>query len=111
MDTHANMKHVDESEARDALDPDVGDGTPDTAPFLDTDDGDWQEPGPAWRKWMPTRKWWAATITGAGTVAVMLWTGDGINTDEEKILVIGLAIQRLVSYVTPNDDTIGGVPE
>jgi len=54
---------------------------------------------------MPTWKWWTATITAAGTVAVLGFTGDGINTDPEIITVIGLIVQRLVAYATPNEAT------
>lgn len=60
---------------------------------------------------LPTRKWWAATITAATGVTIAAFTGDGINTDEEKILVITFVLQRLLAYVTNNDSTPGGVPE
>jgi hypothetical protein len=54
--------------------------------------------------WLPTRKWWAATATAAGTVAVAAFTGNGIDTDQEKILVIGIVVQRVVAYFTPNKE-------
>jgi hypothetical protein len=53
--------------------------------------------------WWPTNKWLVATITAAGTVAAMVWVGDGINTDEEKLLVISLVVQRLAAYWAKND--------
>lgn len=50
----------------------------------------------------PTWKWCTATVTAAGTVAVLAFTGDGINTDPEIIAIIGLVVQRFVAYFTPN---------
>lgn len=52
--------------------------------------------------WWPTWKWWTATITGAGTIVTVALIGDGINTDDEKILVIGIVVARLVAWTTPN---------
>lgn len=54
-------------------------------------------------KWAPTNKWWAATVTAAGTVGLMFWTGNGVDTDEEKVVLVGLVIQRLVAYVARNE--------
>ena len=56
-------------------------------------------------RYMPTAKWWAATITAAGSVVTLAVTGDGINTDDEKALVIGIFIQRLVAWAVPNQGT------
>ena len=53
-------------------------------------------------RWWPTNKWWVATVTAAGTVWLMLWTGDGINTDDEKTIIVGLVVQRIASYITRN---------
>jgi hypothetical protein len=55
-------------------------------------------------KWFPTNKWWTASITTAGTIVLMQWTGDGINTDPEKTVLVGLIVQRLVAYWTKNSD-------
>lgn len=55
-------------------------------------------------KYMPTWKWWTATVTGAGTVIGVAVTGDGINTDDEKLLVVGFIVQRVVAWLTPNAD-------
>ena len=55
-----------------------------------------------WQKWLPTNKWWAATTVAAGTIVLTLWTGNGIDTDDEKTLVVGLVVQRIVAYWTPN---------
>lgn len=55
-----------------------------------------------WRYWLPTNKWWLASIAAAATLATMIWTGDGINTDDERIVLIGLLAQRVLSYVGRN---------
>lgn len=54
------------------------------------------------KKWLPTNKWWLATIAAAATLVGMLWTGDGINTDEERLVLVGLMTQRLLAYVGRN---------
>lgn len=57
--------------------------------------------------WWPTNKWWAATATGAGTVVLMFWTAGGVNTDDKKVLLVGLIVQRVVAYVARNEpDTV-----
>lgn len=61
-----------------------------------------------YKKWFPTNKWWVATITAAGTVVGMLWAGDGVNTDEEKLVLIGLVVQRLAAYATRNEKESNG---
>jgi hypothetical protein len=53
--------------------------------------------------WLPTNKWWVATITAAGTIAGMVWVGDGINTDQEKLVLLALVVQRLSAYWASND--------
>lgn len=55
-------------------------------------------------KYLPTYKWWTATITAAGIVADMALTGDGINSDTEWRVIIALAVQRAVAYMTKNDN-------
>lgn len=63
------------------------------------------------RGWMPTRKWWFSFVTGAGTVLTMALTGDGINTDAEITGVIGIGVALVGSYIIPNSDAPGGVPD
>ena len=58
----------------------------------------------------PTRKWWAATITAVGGILVTLATTGWDFTPELNGALITLATQRVVAYVTPNEDTPGGVP-
>jgi hypothetical protein len=52
---------------------------------------------------VPTNKWTVATIGTLATIAGMIWVGDGINTDEEKLVVISLVAQRLAAYWARND--------
>jgi hypothetical protein len=52
---------------------------------------------------VPTNKWTVATIGTLATIAGMIWVGDGINTDEEKLVVISLIAQRLAAYWARND--------
>ena len=54
-----------------------------------------------WENWVPTYKWLTATIVAGGTVVAMMLTGDGINTDTEQVMTVGLVVERLVAYFTP----------
>lgn len=56
------------------------------------------------RSWAPTWKWTVATITGVGTVALG-WADAGHWTGALTKIAIGLAVQRLVAYFTPNGDS------
>ena len=64
------------------------------------------------KSWLPTRKWLANETTAAGTLAVMLLTGDKTITDPETIAIIGFVVQAIVTYVLPNKSGSeqGGVP-
>lgn len=61
---------------------------------------------------LPTKKWWAATATGAVGLAVMLLTGDSEITDPEIVALGTFASQRFVAWLVPNDKTASqdGVP-
>jgi hypothetical protein len=63
------------------------------------------------KDWLPTNKWWTATIGTAATIAGMVWVGGGIHTTEQKLVLISLIAQRLVAYVARNDPDPGGVPD
>lgn len=54
---------------------------------------------------MPTNKWWAAFITGAVGLGVMLLTGDSEVTDPEKVAIGAFITERAVAWVTPNGVT------
>jgi hypothetical protein len=62
------------------------------------------------KSWLPTRKWFAAEVTAAGTLAVMLLTGDKTVTDPEVVAIVGFVVQALTTFFLPNADTPGGVP-
>ena len=50
---------------------------------------------------MPSRKWWAATVTGIGTEVIAV-----IDTSWNKatqIALVGLVVQRAVAYLVPNE--------
>lgn len=69
-------------------------------------------PGTPRKSWLPTRKWLAAEATAAGTLAVMLLTGDSEVTDPEVIAIVGFVVQAFTTYWLPNksDGSEGGVP-
>lgn len=58
----------------------------------------------------PTRKWWAALVTGLGAL-IILWINQGREvTDAVLIALVSLVVERIVAYMIPNKDTPGGVP-
>jgi hypothetical protein len=56
-----------------------------------------------WQKYAPTNKWYAATAATVGTIIIMFWTGGGLNTDDKRIVLVGLVVSRVVAYITRND--------
>jgi hypothetical protein len=58
----------------------------------------------------PTNKWIAARVTAIAGIAIMAVTTDGWD-DEETVAAITLVSEALVSYLVPNADTPGGVPD
>jgi hypothetical protein len=63
----------------------------------------------AQKSWLPTRKWWAATVVALGAIAT-LWVTKGAFDRDVAIAVIGAAVQAATTYIVPNQDTPGGVP-
>lgn len=57
----------------------------------------------------PTRKWIAAQVVALGAVATSA-IESGWDDTEWKLL-IGIAVQAAVTYLLPNDQTPGGVPD
>jgi hypothetical protein len=96
-------RHVSEEEARDALNPDVGGGTPVDAPIVEYED---QEPV---KTWMPTRKWWAA-FTGALASIAASWIVTGAFDDVERGMLGTALVSLAAGYWQNNDETPGGVP-
>lgn len=62
------------------------------------------EPDKKKTNWKPSRKWWTQFVASAGTLAGMVWTGDGVNTDDEKLAVIGILVALVGTYWVPNGD-------
>ena len=54
--------------------------------------------------WTPSRKWFAQLAASAGTVVTMAWTGDGINTDDEKKAIVGIVVALVLTYLIPNKE-------
>lgn len=61
------------------------------------------------RGYIPTRKWMAAQVVPLAAVATS-WVDSGWDDLETK-LMIGWAVQALLTYLLPNKDTPGGVPD
>jgi hypothetical protein len=61
------------------------------------------------KSWLPTRKWWAATVVALGAIAT-LWVTKGAFDRDVAIAVIGAFVQAATTYIVPNQDTPGGVP-
>jgi hypothetical protein len=57
----------------------------------------------------PTKKWWAALVTVAGSWVANLIT-EGAFTKAIAIALVGIVSQMTVAYLVPNDNTPGGVP-
>jgi hypothetical protein len=60
---------------------------------------------------MPTRKWWAAFVTGLGAWFVAFIEAGWEFTDTLAIVLVGFVVERAVAWLTPNDPTPGGVPD
>lgn len=63
---------------------------------------------PAQKSWVPTRKWFAAQAVALAAVATSA-VDSGWDATEWKLL-IGVAVQAVVTYLVANQDTPGGVP-
>ena len=61
------------------------------------------------KTWLPTRKWIAAQVVAAAAIATSA-VDSGWDGSETK-LAIAWAVQAAVTYLLPNEDTPGGVPE
>lgn len=105
MHVESDNTHVDETEASRAMDPFVGDGTPDEAPEVLYEDSEFQ-PQKFWAP--PTRKWLARTIVAVSGLAVEIATTDGWDK-ADTVMTITVVSAAMVSYVTGNDSDPGGV--
>jgi len=66
-------------------------------------------PAAAKKSWLPTRKWWAATVVALGAIATM-WVTKGAFDRDVAIAAIAAVVQAATTYIVPNQDTPGGVP-
>ena len=53
----------------------------------------------------PTNKWLAALVAGLGTIATRALTTGTWDT-EESVALIGLLVERIVAYLTPNQPPV-----
>lgn len=98
--------HVSQKEAEDAVNPNVGEGDPLTAPdFPEPSDDDWDliEHGK-----LPTNKFISALITA---LVLYIITKLAIPIDATIEQAINVFIPFVVAYFIPNHDTPGGVPD
>lgn len=74
------------------------------------DYGDFSDPPVARSSWVPTKKWFAALITGIAAVAAHgVVTGDFGSAEKGELYA--LAVSLLAAYWKSNDPVPGGVPE
>jgi hypothetical protein len=59
--------------------------------------------------WVPTKKWFAALVTGAAGI-LGSWIVTGVFDDVERGMSATLLTSLAVAYFKTNDDTPGGVP-
>ena len=59
--------------------------------------------------WMPTKKWFAALITGVAGIAGS-WLVTGAFDDVERGMAATLLSSLAIAYFKSNDATPGGVP-
>ncbi len=85
----ADQNHVSDAEARDALDPNIGDGTPDTAPDV------------AATGEFPNKAIGAAVTAVATALVQYLSTGE-FSMSQEGTTLIGGAVIALVVYLVSN---------
>lgn len=61
------------------------------------------------RSYLPTKKWWAALVTGASSIVVhAITTGAFDDVEEGQLLTLVSAL--VLAYLKRNDSTAGGVP-
>lgn len=112
----SNPTHVSPAEARQAADPTVGDGTPDTAPDVAHEDGDWAA-ATGWDRlkkvrWVPTNKWVVARVVAVQGWLVAFIEAGGDLGDNTTLQILGVTLiaESLTSYLTPNTEPDDGTP-
>lgn len=65
-------------------------------------------PAVNWKKWLPTKKWLIAAVSGASALVISaLESGEFGNTEEAGLKTLAVAL--LLAYIKRNDPTPGGV--
>jgi hypothetical protein len=59
----------------------------------------------------PTNKWFATQVTAIATFLVALIQNEWQLSSELQVVLVGLVAAAVISYLLPNSDTPGGVPE
>jgi len=59
----------------------------------------------------PTNKWFVAQVAAIGTFLVALIQNNWQLSSELQIVLVGLVVAAISTYLYPNSDTPGGVPE
>jgi hypothetical protein len=69
------------------------------------------DPGMAFdiKNWLPTKKWWAAAVTGVSTLILSVIDSGEFGETEEKALGV-LVLALLGAYAKRNSPTPGGLP-
>ena len=65
-------------------------------------------PAVDWKKYLPTRKWWAALVTGLAAIAAN-WIESGAFDDVERGMGAALIVALAGGYFKSNAETPGGV--
>jgi hypothetical protein len=60
--------------------------------------------------WTPTKKWFAALITGLLPIVANFVDSDFVWDDTEWAMLASLAVALIGGYIKSNDPTPGGVP-
>lgn len=110
MHAEADGTHVSEEEAKLANDPKVGDGTPQNAPDFTAayeDEDDWAPLKK--RKWLPTNKWAVARVVAVGSWFTALIEQDWHLDNTLGILLVGIIVEAITAYLTPNTPPNDGV--
>lgn len=59
------------------------------------------------KSWVPTKKWFAALLTGVASI-VALWIQSGAFDDTEKGMLATLIVSLVGAYIKGNDATPSG---
>ena len=105
MNPDETASSLSDQERDDALNPNVGDGTPDSAPTVTPPGGDDVLP-----TWKPTKKWLAALAGALASIAAS-WIVTGAFDDVERGMAATALVSLVAAYFKGNDPTPGGVPE